>query len=48
MHDNYFAPWRMPPDGGRLVIGGADREKGMRWLSRQGMDEPEGDRKSVV
>jgi glycosyltransferase involved in cell wall biosynthesis len=33
---------RAKPDGGRLVIGGADREKGMRWLSRQGVEEPDG------
>jgi glycosyltransferase involved in cell wall biosynthesis len=31
-----------PPGGGRLVIGGADREKGMRWLERAGVPEPDG------
>ena len=30
------------PPGARLVIGGADREKGMRWLDRHGVPEPEG------
>jgi glycosyltransferase involved in cell wall biosynthesis len=30
------------PAGGRLVIGGLDREKGMRWLDRCGVSEPAG------
>jgi glycosyltransferase involved in cell wall biosynthesis len=30
------------PDGARLVIGGADREKGLRWLRRTGVPEPPG------
>jgi glycosyltransferase involved in cell wall biosynthesis len=30
------------PPGGRFVIGGLDREKGMRWLQRFGMAEPPG------
>lgn len=33
---------RARPDGGRLVIGGADRAKGMRWLARRGVPEPQG------
>ena len=28
--------------GGRFVIGGVDREKGLRWLSREGVPEPPG------
>src|SRR5207302_2421064 len=31
-----------PAAGGRLVIGGADRAKGVRWLERRGVPEPEG------
>jgi glycosyltransferase involved in cell wall biosynthesis len=30
------------PQGGRLVIGGLGREKGMRWLERRGVPEPAG------
>ena len=30
------------PPGGRFVIGGLDREKGMRWLGRLGVPEPAG------
>jgi hypothetical protein len=30
------------PAGGRFVIGGLDREKGMRWLQRSGVPEPAG------
>jgi glycosyltransferase involved in cell wall biosynthesis len=30
------------PPGARLVIGGADAEKGRRWLERQGVAEPPG------
>jgi len=30
------------PEGARLVVGGADREKGLRWLDRQGVAEPAG------
>jgi glycosyltransferase involved in cell wall biosynthesis len=29
-----------PAGGGRFVIGGLDREKGLRWLDRQGVPEP--------
>jgi hypothetical protein len=29
-------------DGGRLVVGGIDREGGMRWLERHGLAEPDG------
>ena len=37
------AAWqRARPDGGRLVVGGVDREKAMRWLDRTGTPEPEG------
>jgi glycosyltransferase involved in cell wall biosynthesis len=31
-----------PPSGGRFVIGGLDRDKGMRWLRRTGVQEPAG------
>jgi glycosyltransferase involved in cell wall biosynthesis len=31
-----------PGGGGRLVIGGADRNKGLRWLERRGVPEPDG------
>jgi glycosyltransferase involved in cell wall biosynthesis len=31
-----------PPAGGRLVIGGLGRDKGMRWLRRTGVPEPAG------
>ncbi|HEX8744187.1 MAG TPA: glycosyltransferase [Thermoleophilaceae bacterium] len=30
------------PDGARLVIGGADRAKGVAWLRRHGVEEPPG------
>jgi hypothetical protein len=30
------------PPGGRFVIGGLDRDKGLRWLQRTGVAEPEG------
>jgi glycosyltransferase involved in cell wall biosynthesis len=30
------------PPAGRLVIGGLDRDKGMRWLDRSGVPEPAG------
>jgi glycosyltransferase involved in cell wall biosynthesis len=30
------------PKGARLVVGGADREKAMRWLRRTGVPEPPG------
>ncbi len=30
------------PSGARLVIGGADRAKGVRWLERHGVPEPAG------
>jgi glycosyltransferase involved in cell wall biosynthesis len=30
------------PAGGRFVIGGLDRDKGMRWLDRSGRPEPAG------
>ena len=30
------------PGGGRFVIGGLDRQKGMRWLGRVGIPEPAG------
>jgi glycosyltransferase involved in cell wall biosynthesis len=30
------------PEGARLVIGGVDRERGLRWLTRHGVDEPAG------
>lgn len=30
------------PAGGRLVIGGVDRDKGLRWLRRCGVEEPAG------
>jgi glycosyltransferase involved in cell wall biosynthesis len=30
------------PPGGRFVIGGLDRDKGMRWLDRRRVPEPEG------
>jgi glycosyltransferase involved in cell wall biosynthesis len=41
--DLVCAAWaRARPEGGRLVIGGADRAKGMRWLTRQGVPEPDG------
>ena len=30
------------PRGGRLVIGGLDRDKGLRWLRRTGVPEPAG------
>src|SRR5204862_3746149 len=33
---------RAKPPGGRLVIGGADRDKGLRWLDRCGVPEPAG------
>jgi glycosyltransferase involved in cell wall biosynthesis len=33
---------RVKPEGGRLVIGGADRAKGVRWLERRGVPEPKG------
>jgi glycosyltransferase involved in cell wall biosynthesis len=37
------AAWdRVGPPGGRLVIGGTDREKAMRWLDRAGVPEPAG------
>lgn len=28
--------------GGRLVVGGIDRERGLRWLERHGVPEPDG------
>ena len=31
-----------PGSGGRFVIGGLDRVKGLRWLERQGVPEPAG------
>src|SRR5207247_6093145 len=41
--DLVCAAWaRAKPDGGRLVIGGADRAKGLRWLERRGVPEPDG------
>ncbi|MFL5912878.1 MAG: glycosyltransferase, partial [Gaiellaceae bacterium] len=41
--DLVCAAWaRVRPSGGRLVIGGADRDKGLRWLERSGVPEPEG------
>jgi glycosyltransferase involved in cell wall biosynthesis len=41
--DLVCAAWaRTGPPGGRLVIGGADRDKGLRWLERRGVPEPEG------
>src|SRR3954463_6253702 len=41
--DLVCAAWaRAKPGGGRLVIGGADREKGVRWLERREVPEPEG------
>jgi glycosyltransferase involved in cell wall biosynthesis len=41
--DLVCAAWaRVRPAGGRLVIGGADRAKGLRWLERRGVPEPEG------
>ena len=30
------------PAGARLVVGGADRDKGLRWLRRTGVAEPDG------
>lgn len=30
------------PSGGRLLLGGLDREKGLRWLERCGVPEPAG------
>jgi glycosyltransferase involved in cell wall biosynthesis len=30
------------PAGGRFVIGGLDRDKGLRWLDRRGVPEPPG------
>jgi glycosyltransferase involved in cell wall biosynthesis len=30
------------PQGGRLVVGGVDRDKALRWLDRCGVPEPEG------
>jgi glycosyltransferase involved in cell wall biosynthesis len=30
------------PPGGRLVVGGTDRAKALRWLDRAGVPEPEG------
>jgi glycosyltransferase involved in cell wall biosynthesis len=37
------AAWaKAAPHGGRLVVGGVDREKALRWLRRTGVDEPEG------
>jgi glycosyltransferase involved in cell wall biosynthesis len=41
--DLVCAAWaRSKPAGGRLVIGGADRDKGLRWLDRCAVPEPEG------
>src|SRR4051794_34042534 len=41
--DLVCAAWaRAKPAGGRLVIGGADRAKGVRWLERRGVTEPDG------
>jgi glycosyltransferase involved in cell wall biosynthesis len=37
------AAWqRARPPGGRLVVGGVDRAKAMKWLNRRGVPEPEG------
>jgi hypothetical protein len=37
------AAWQQArPPGGRLVVGGVDREKAMRWLDRCGVPEPDG------
>jgi hypothetical protein len=33
--------WRLArPDQGRLLVGGLDRERALRWLSRAGIEEP--------
>jgi glycosyltransferase involved in cell wall biosynthesis len=38
-----LAAWaRVRPPEGRIVVGGADREKGVRWLERCGVPEPPG------
>ena len=34
--------WAEAPAGMRLVIGGIERDEGMRWLRRAGVPEPEG------
>ena len=35
------AAWEQAaPDGARLLVGGADREKGLNWLERHGVPEP--------
>ena len=37
------AAWAVArPPGGRLVVGGTDRDKALRWLDRCGIPEPEG------
>jgi glycosyltransferase involved in cell wall biosynthesis len=37
------AAWREArPPGGRLVVGGTDRDKALRWLERTGVPEPDG------
>jgi glycosyltransferase involved in cell wall biosynthesis len=37
------AAWeQVRPPGGRLVVGGTDRAKALRWLQRAGVPEPEG------
>ena len=37
------AAWtRVRTDGARLVVGGVDRDKALRWLRRTGVPEPEG------
>lgn len=38
-----IAAWAVArPAAGRLVVGGADRDKGLRWLRRCGVEEPPG------
>ena len=37
------AAWQQArPPGGRLVVGGTDRDKALRWLERCGVPEPDG------
>ena len=37
------AAWaRARPDGARMVVGGVDRDKALRWLDRTGVPEPDG------
>lgn len=40
--DVLCAAWATVPAGGRLVIGGIEREDGLRWLRRTGVPEPSG------